>query len=493
MASLQVIDGLHNYELKECSASEATSSVFRAICKRGRMRNRLVVVKKFPIPCKHQNDTSHGVQDVVSAASLHSTLCHPTIVTLLSSFSAPTGFYQVLEFCENGSLSDFLHARDSHTLTDEELRGVARTLVDALVYLKKEHVLHRDIKPSNVFLTGDFRLKLSGFGLAIRLPRSDSTETALCGSPNYVSPEMLLGLPYRFPTDLWSVGGVLLTCLAGQPAFHAPTSGEVFENICCARYMLPDVSYEVQDLIAGMLQKVEIYDAPHLSTPCCLAEPVATYVSRVLPTKYAKQYEDAMQIVDRLNARIPKLIHFADDAKCILMSNGPPGDVEIHVPVEDAQFDEGEAIRLRLQRSRHTLEISRHLRKTGCTRRDGGEWTKKVIPLSHALELPENEDRSLDGLERLAMTRLRDFMRVCDAAEAVLGARGPHTVDKHDGTGRERLERALRHMEGTSNDKDLGERSGARPPSEDRSRASGGSFMVVPPRPRKFSSAVTLR
>ena len=92
------------------------------------------------------------------AASLHSTLCHPNIVTLLSSFSAPTGFHQVLEFCENGSLSEFLHARDSQTLTEEEVRGVARALIDALVYLKKERVLHRDIKPSNVFITGDSRL-----------------------------------------------------------------------------------------------------------------------------------------------------------------------------------------------------------------------------------------------------------------------------------------------------------------------------------------------
>ncbi len=149
--------------------------VFRANCKRGRMRNRVVVVKKvsvgllflslpcvqsseFSTPSNHPNDTWRVAKDPVSAASLHSALCHPTIVSLLSSFSAPTGFYQVFEFCENGSLSGFLNARDSHNLTEEELRGVARALVDALVYLKKERVLHRDIKPSNILLMRDFRL-----------------------------------------------------------------------------------------------------------------------------------------------------------------------------------------------------------------------------------------------------------------------------------------------------------------------------------------------
>ncbi|KAM5531276.1 hypothetical protein V8D89_015077 [Ganoderma adspersum] len=771
-ASPQVADGLHNYELKDQLSSGAASLIFRAICKRGRMRNRVVVVKQV----SHHNDASRAVKDPVSAVSLHSALCHPTVVTLISSFFAPSGFYQVLEFCENGSLSEFLHSRDSHTLTEEELRGVVRVLVDALVYLKKERVLHRDIKPSNVLLTENFRLKLSGFGFATRLLRSDSMETAFCGSPNYVSPEILSGLPYRFTTDLWSVGSVLLTCMTGQPAFHAPTPEEVFENICCARYSLPDgISYEVQDLVAGMLQKepedrtplhrilshpffkptlavhplstndldsdfskntgvipstdstrrvlplqryplllskdpkrlkpsspckqqfsfkrapldditnfyhdisqddlvqdprrtmsapmipglaavaiqdsrpptptlttdsgtpsvsslravteeqdtgipplqrglvdglarpriqlkrvlsepcgstkrrsrtsvskidqptpakpatcrvssqattstavskstnlsadlrkvttlrlkpqthklsrgqlvvlpskallvdfreserrkgyegkqvlvintngdtVEVYDAPHLSTPCCLAEPVAVYAPGQLPAKYVKQYEDAMQIVNQLNARIPKLVYFGDDAKCTLMANGPPGDVEIHIPAEDAQVDEGEAIRVRLQRSRYTLEISRHIRKTGGTRRDVGEWTKKVIPLSHALDLPEGEDRSLDGLERLAMTRLRNFLCVCEAVEATEGGGGQH-VDKHNGTGRERLERTLRQMERTSEDnlKDLEERPGARP---DRSRVSGGPFMVVPARPRKFSttSKVMLR
>ena len=55
---------------------------------------------------------------------------------------------------------------------------------------------------------------------------------------------------------------------------------------------------------------MEIYEAPHLSTPCCLAEPVAAYALKQLPVKYVKQYEDAMQIVDQLNARIPKVSGF---------------------------------------------------------------------------------------------------------------------------------------------------------------------------------------
>ena len=106
----------------------------------------------------HRHEALRSAKDPVSGASIQSALCHPTIVTLISSFFAPSGFYHILELCENGNLADFLRARDPQTLVEEELRGVARSLVEALLYLNKERVVHRNIKPSNVLITGDFRL-----------------------------------------------------------------------------------------------------------------------------------------------------------------------------------------------------------------------------------------------------------------------------------------------------------------------------------------------
>ncbi|TFK91592.1 kinase-like protein, partial [Polyporus arcularius HHB13444] len=168
-----------------------------------------------------------------------------------------------MDHCQYGSLADVLSARDPSVLTEDELRGVARTLVDSLVYLRKERVLHRDIKPSHVLIDSDHRLKLCGFSSAIRLPTIDSTETTFCGSANYVSPEILSGQPYSFPTDVWSLGCVLLTCLSGKPAFFAPTPDKVFDNICSARYTLPEtVSYEAQDLLCGLLQKNSLDRTP---------------------------------------------------------------------------------------------------------------------------------------------------------------------------------------------------------------------------------------
>lgn len=91
-------------------------------------------------------------------ASLQSALYHPSIVSLISTFIAPSGYYQVLELHQEGSLANLLYARASHVLAEPELRGVAKTLIDVLIYLKKELVLHRDINLSKIMVTQHGRI-----------------------------------------------------------------------------------------------------------------------------------------------------------------------------------------------------------------------------------------------------------------------------------------------------------------------------------------------
>lgn len=189
-----------------------------------------------------------------TTAFLHSTLFHPSIVSLFSTFRAPSGYYQVLELHQEGTLTEFLHAREPHVLTESELRGLARTLVDALVYLKKELVLHRDINPSQLMITKSGRVvrkrlkrlcsptyvllrnclvsaQRSGSPTWILLPSSFVAQritylreyepflSRFAHIMTHFSREILLGQPYGFGTDLWSVGCLLVTCISGSPAF----------------------------------------------------------------------------------------------------------------------------------------------------------------------------------------------------------------------------------------------------------------------------------
>jgi polo-like kinase 4 len=102
--------------------------------------------------------SSPEVASLAASTSIHQSLHHPNIVSLFSSFSTSIADYHILELCTRGTLSDFLHSRSSPILFESELRGVLKSLVDALLYLRKELVIYRDLKPANILLTQDYRI-----------------------------------------------------------------------------------------------------------------------------------------------------------------------------------------------------------------------------------------------------------------------------------------------------------------------------------------------
>lgn len=116
--------------------------------------------------------------DILSSVAVHQTLCHPTILSLFSTFPAadspsaeseeqpqtqsrtPVMRYIVLEHCgPYGTLSDHLpRLNPTLPLDDIRIRGVVKTLVDALTYLERENVVHRKLIPESVYVTEDFRV-----------------------------------------------------------------------------------------------------------------------------------------------------------------------------------------------------------------------------------------------------------------------------------------------------------------------------------------------
>lgn len=175
------------------------------------------------------------------------------------------------------------------------------------------------------------------------------------------------------------------------------------------------------------------------------------------------------------------------------MSNGPPGDVEILLPRnQESGSDQRENIRLRLHRGKHTLEVSRHISKDGMSK-DVGEWTKKVLLLGNSLQLSEEDLFVLDGSERTALARLGGFLRICDVAEGAEVDSGFPAADKlgPGEDGRLRLERVLRHWE--NKPEEVAPEADVRLEKPPHSSQSVVSSVILPPRPRKFSSGVMLR
>lgn len=185
-------------------------------------------------------------------------LKHPAILELYTYFADDKYMYLVLELAENGSLKQLIDRR--FRLKEDEAADIISQVVNGLLFLHTNKILHRDISLGNLLLTSDNCIKIADFGLATKLNSSDDKHMTMCGTPNYISPEVV-SRDYGLPTDVWGLGVVLYHLLVGRAPFEANTSeGEAikstFTNIVKKDHELPTyLSWEAKDLIDRLLCK----------------------------------------------------------------------------------------------------------------------------------------------------------------------------------------------------------------------------------------------
>lgn len=165
-------------------------------------------------------------------------IAHDNIVRLLDVQRSARYIFLVLEYCDGGDVARYLRLHGP--LGEAGARHVLRQLAAGLSALWERHLIHRDIKPSNLLLATRGALdggaspppavKLADFGFARHLEASALAET-LCGSPLYMSPELLRMQPYDAKADLWSVGILLAEVLTGRPPFWGRTPLELLHVI----------------------------------------------------------------------------------------------------------------------------------------------------------------------------------------------------------------------------------------------------------------------
>ena len=168
---------------------------------------------------------------------------HPNIARLLDGGRTETGApYLVMEYVDGESILDFAGARE---LTLDERIGLVLALCDAVQYAHRKLVVHRDIKPSNVLVTADGTPKLLDFGIAKLMdPVGDipvTREDMRIMTPEYASPEQMLGEAVTTSTDVYGLGLLLYQLLTGAMPFDvgSRTSPEIRELICHTEPTLP--------------------------------------------------------------------------------------------------------------------------------------------------------------------------------------------------------------------------------------------------------------
>lgn len=129
-------------------------------------------------------------------------------------------------------------------------------IVDGLKYLHSHNILHRDMKLPNLLVTANMRVKIADFGLATQLSRPDEKHMTMCGTPNYISPEVAMRTAHGQPADVWGLGIMMYTLLVGRPPFDTDGVASTLKKVVSSELMIPiNMSIEARDLLDKLLQK----------------------------------------------------------------------------------------------------------------------------------------------------------------------------------------------------------------------------------------------
>lgn len=196
----------------------------------------------------NQNKYKHTVEERKILQSAN----HPFLVHLLYAFQTPTKLYFVMDLINGGEL--FQHLKRTGPFSEQKARFYISEIILALDYLHRNKIIFRDIKPENILLDRDGHVKITDFGLAKNMGQSDLTYT-ICGTPEYLAPEILLKNGYTKCIDWWTVGVLLYEFLTLQTPFYARERKEMFLNILKKKPVMKQFfSDNCKNLIESLLE-----------------------------------------------------------------------------------------------------------------------------------------------------------------------------------------------------------------------------------------------
>uniref|UniRef100_A0A8C6UV90 Serine/threonine-protein kinase PLK n=1 Tax=Neogobius melanostomus TaxID=47308 RepID=A0A8C6UV90_9GOBI len=286
----------------------------------------------------------HQREKIDREIELHKALSHRHIVHFYHHFEDKENIYILLEYCSRKSLAHILKARK--VLTEPEVRYYLRQIVSGLKYLHEQEILHRDLKLGNFFVSESMELKVGDFGLAAKLEPAGNRRKTICGTPNYLSPEVLNKQGHGCESDIWALGCVMYTMLLGRPPFETTNLKETYRCIREARYSMPSsLSPQAKQLISNLLAKTP-EDRPNLElilrhdfftqgfsperlSPSCCHSPPDFHVSS--PAKsFFKKAAAAL-----FGGKRDKVKYFETLSKCMIAYLGYICECSLHACLED--------------------------------------------------------------------------------------------------------------------------------------------------------------
>ncbi|KAG8433195.1 hypothetical protein GDO86_017471 [Hymenochirus boettgeri] len=203
------------------------------------------IVPKTMLLKPHQKDK------MTMEIAIQRSLFHQHVVGFHGFFEDNDFVFVVLELCRRRSLLE-LHKRRK-AVTEPEARYYLRQTILGCQYLHSNRVIHRDLKLGNLFLNDEMEVKIGDFGLATKVEYDGERKKTLCGTPNYIAPEVLGKKGHSFEVDIWSLGCIMYTLLVGKPPFETSCLKETYMRIKKNEYSIPK---HINPVAAALIQKM---------------------------------------------------------------------------------------------------------------------------------------------------------------------------------------------------------------------------------------------
>ncbi|KAF0698367.1 Aste57867_11017 [Aphanomyces stellatus] len=213
------------------------------------------ILKKAHIVQNDQVENTKAEQHILKEIS------HPYVVRLRYAFQNPDKLYLVMDYYPGGSM--YYHLKKSKKFSEERTRLYMAQLLTAIMHLHSKDIAYRDLKLENILMDRQGHIALTDFGLskegqtiegAIRASQAHGGMKTICGTAEYMAPELLRHQPYGKVVDWWSYGILMFEMLTGRTPFVDKNRRNMFKNIMNSEVAYPPyISPLARSLIAKLL------------------------------------------------------------------------------------------------------------------------------------------------------------------------------------------------------------------------------------------------